>query len=172
MNSKIKRSALVLFSLLIAFVFISQAVSDEPRKIPGITDTDLNPKGCVSCHKDYPTEKFDARLSVMLTAWNDKVTPTTLTKVQAIAPDGVTLKGKHTFKVDAETSIPEACNKCHGKMKTALPMSNLSHAIHLTGGKDNKFLTLFNGECTHCHKLDTKTATMTIINGKESEVVK
>ena len=176
MISRIKISRLLMLTLLVAFAFISQAISQEPkaptepRKIPGITDKDIFTNSCVSCHKNYPDMKYDARLSTVLAAWKEKVTPEILAKAQSIAPEGITLKGKHPYIAKTDDNIPEACNKCHGKtMKTAFTLSKLIHVIHLTGGKDNHFLTMFNGECTHCHKLDLKTGSWSVMNGKEMD---
>ncbi|MFA6570895.1 MAG: hypothetical protein WCT77_06615 [Bacteroidota bacterium] len=172
-----KKTLPVLFCLIIAVAIIFKAVSDEPkaapepRKIPGITDVDSMAHGCVSCHKNYPEMKFDGRLSTILAEWKENgVPPELLAKAQSIAPDGITLKGKHPFKVSPEDNIPQVCNKCHGKsMKTAFPMPDLLHVIHLSGGKDNHFIMMFNGDCTHCHKMDFKTGKWSIVNGKESE---
>lgn len=170
MISLIKKCTLVLFSIMIVFAISNKAISDEPRNIPGITGVDNFPHSCVSCHKNYTDKKMDVRLSTILKEWNEKVDPKILAKVQSIAPEGVTLKGKHPFKVDADASIPEVCNKCHGKsMKTAFPLGNLLHTIHLSGGKDNTYITMFNGECTNCHKMDWKTGVWSIVNGKESD---
>ena len=176
MNSRIKIFRLLLFSIMIAFAIISKATSEEPkaptepRKIPGITDKDQFPNSCVSCHKNYPDMKYDARLSTVLAAWKENVTPAILAKAQSIAPDGITLRGKHPYVAKPDDNIPEACNKCHGKsMKTAFQLSKLIHVIHLTGGKDNHFLTMFNGECTHCHKLDLKTGLWSVMNAKEMD---
>jgi len=173
--SNIKKFRLAL--LLAAFVLgsflnlLAQETKEtpSPRAIPGVNAPDQFPKGCVSCHKNYPDMKFDARLSTIMSAWNDAVDPKILAKAQAMAPEGVTLKGKHTFKFSAETNIPEACNKCHGKMKSAPPLHQLLHVIHLTGDKDNHFMTMFQGECSHCHKLDQKTGIWNVVSAKEGE---
>ncbi|MBI5324927.1 MAG: hypothetical protein HZB41_06610 [Ignavibacteriae bacterium] len=139
--------------------------------ISGITAEDKYPHACVSCHKNYKEMYFDGRISTILKEWSEKgVDEKLLAKIQAGAPDGVNLKGKHSYKSNDNTSIPEDCNKCHGKsMKTALPLSQLVHIIHLNGGKDNHYITMFRGECTHCHKLDMKTGIWSVPNGKENE---
>jgi len=41
------------------------------------------------------------------------------------------------------------------------------HALHLTGGKDNHFLTIFQGGCTNCHKFDAASARWTVPSGPE-----
>jgi hypothetical protein len=172
MFSKIYKSRLIMLAIIFVLAAVIQVMTEEPpkpRSIPGINAPDKFPKGCVSCHKNYPDQKMDARLSTILTAWSEAVDPKILAKVQPVAPEGVTFKGKHPFKVTSETSMPEACNKCHGKMKNAPALSSLLHVIHLIGDKDNHFMTDFQGECTSCHKLDPQKGIWSIINGKESE---
>ena len=167
---KSRLTLLVVFLLVAAAINVmTQDAKEAPkaRSIPGVNVPDQFPKACVSCHKNYPDMKFDGRLSTILTSWNEAVDPKILTKAQAVAPEGIVLKGKHSFKVTAETSIPETCNKCHGKMKNAPVLSQLLHAIHLKGD-DNHFISMFQGECTHCHKLDAK-GVWTVPNGKEGE---
>lgn len=57
---------------------------------------------------------------------------------------------------------------CYGSgSKMAPPFSQMLHAIHLSGGEKNSFLTMFQGECTYCHKLDLVTGRWTIRSGAE-----
>jgi hypothetical protein len=57
---------------------------------------------------------------------------------------------------------------CHSKRsKTAPPLAALLHLVHFTGGDENHFLTIFQGECTYCHKFDTKTGVWKIPSGPE-----
>jgi hypothetical protein len=169
-----KTTVLLLSAILIvgAYNALQTAPQDtQVRNIPGITTADMFPQACVGCHKNYTEQNLDVRLTTIFKAWAEAIPPALLAKYQAAAPEGVTLKGKHPMKPNDGTSIPEDCNKCHGKsMKTALPMGQIMHITHLTGGKDNKFITMFGGECSHCHKLDQKTGNWTIPNGKENEV--
>ena len=162
---KLDSTAAVVDSLLIPKDSISVP------EIPGITAVDQFPHACVSCHKNYKEINMDERLSTILKEWSENgVNEKLLAKIQAAAPEGVNLKGKHSYKPNDNTSIPEDCNKCHGKsMKTALPISQLVHIIHLSGAKDNHYITMFQGECTHCHKLDMKSGTWSVPNGKESD---
>jgi hypothetical protein len=174
MFSKLYKSKLFFVVAFLILAVVIKVMTQEPkdtpkaRNIPGVNVPDQFPKGCVSCHKNYTDAKYDARLSTIITSWAEAVDPKILAKVQSAAPEGVTFKGKHPFKVTAETSIPEACNKCHGKMKNAPPLFQLLHVIHLTGA-DNHFMTAFQGECTHCHKLDLQKGTWSIVNAKESD---
>jgi len=141
----------------------------KARNIPGINVPDPYSKGCVSCHKNNPEMRFDGRLSAILHSWNDAVDAKVLAKAQTMVPEGVILQGKHAFRVTPETSIPEACNKCHGKIKSAPRLFQLLHKIHLTGNQDNLFMTKFQGECTYCHKFDTRKGIWSIVSAKEGE---
>ena len=128
------------------------------RKIPGITAEDRFPNGCVDCHLNYADMKMDTRFGTLLKAWGQKVDPKLLEKAQAAAPEGLTLKGRHPNAESSLASVPGKCLVCHGKAsKMAPPFAGMIHAIHLTGGESNPFLTVFQGECTHCHKMDPAT---------------
>jgi hypothetical protein len=160
-----------LFSLLVIALSISSAVfsavgQDKPksaqapsaRKIPGVTTEDAFPRACVDCHTNHPEMKIDARISSLMKGWNDKVEPALLARAQAAAPSGVTLKGKHPVAAFALKNIPAGCLTCHSKKSTlAPPFAQMVHRIHLTGGEENHFLTVYQGECTHCHKLNMST---------------
>jgi hypothetical protein len=92
-----------------------------------------------------------------------------LAKAQAAAPAGVTLKAKHPRVMPATLrNIPGACIKCHSPAsKNAPSFAKMIHLIHLTGGDENDFLTEFQGECTHCHKLNEKTGAWSIPSAPE-----
>ena len=149
----------------------SSAIPPAPppaRKIPGITAEDAFPKACVSCHVNMPEQNMDVRLSTLMKAWTGKVEPALLSKAQAAAPAGVTLKGKHPAVTAALRDIPAGCVKCHGPAsKKAPPFARMMHLIHLGGGDESRFLSLFQGECTHCHKLDLKTGAWAIPSAPE-----
>lgn len=139
-----------------------------PREIPGITVPDLFPRGCVDCHIVVPDTKKDERLSTHMGQWTRAVDPKTLGKAQAAAPKGVKLKGRHPAATGALRNVPASCLPCHGRTSTvAPPFARMVHAIHLTGGKDNEFMTLFQGECTHCHKLDPASGAWSMPSGAE-----
>jgi len=44
------------------------------------------------------------------------------------------------------------------------------HLIHMTGGANNHFLTLFHGECALCCKLDAKSGGWSLHSGPEQQV--
>ncbi len=137
-----------------------------PRAIPGITTADAYPSACVDCHVVYPAMGMDTRLSALLEQWSEKVEPAFLARVQAYAPAGLALAGKHPQVPAAD--IPSSCLACHGRGSTeAPPFAQMLHGIHLTGGERNHFLTVFQGECTHCHKLDPSTGRWWLPSGDE-----
>jgi len=140
------------------------------REIPGVTAPDRFPRGCVDCHVNRPDLKMDARISTAMRRWQDTVDPEFLARVRAFAPAGMALKGKHP-KLRAEgADIPKACLKCHSRTSTfAPPFARLLHGLHLVGGEKNHFLSVFQGECTHCHKLDRATGSWSLGSGTENK---
>ncbi|MEO8033287.1 MAG: hypothetical protein ABI837_02570 [Acidobacteriota bacterium] len=155
----------VRFSFILPLLLVAIGAAGQPaRKIPGITVKDAYPRACVDCH----TGKAGAPplLTAILKQWSVKVDAKDLARMQAFAPKGMTLKGKHPGGA-AIKDIPAACVKCHGAMaKLAPQFPAMIHGIHLTGGDANPFLTTFQGECTHCHKLST-TAQWSTPSGAE-----
>jgi cytochrome c553 len=139
------------------------------RKIPGLTTEDKFPNGCVDCHINMPHIKQDERISTLMSKWNKNVETKLLKKAQAVAQAGVTLKGIHPPAPESLKDIPAACITCHSKNTgtTAPPLAALLHVIHLTGGDDNHFLTIFQGECTYCHKMNVTTGVWMVPNGPE-----
>lgn len=133
-----------------------------PRAIPGINAKDVYPAGCVDCHTK------NMRLSTLLAKWNGSVDPKTLAAMQAFVPKGMTLKGKHPPVTAALKDIPASCAKCHAaNSKSMPPLAPLMHGIHLAKGDQSEFVKQFQGECTHCHKLNKTAGTWSIPNGAE-----
>ena len=126
-----------VFVLLCAAAAMS--LSAAPRAIPGITAKDAFPAACVGCHVKRPDG--DMRISALLAK----------------------LKKKHPTVPMKD--IPAACAKCHGKT-TKIALAPMLHRIHL-GNDKGLFLTKFDGECTHCHKLDRKTGVWSVPGGPE-----
>ena len=139
------------------------------RKIPGITAPDTHPGACVDCHINYREMNLDARFSTLLKAWAAEVPPALVSHAKSAAPAGLVIKGKHpAVPAAALKNIPGSCLACHGRTsKVAPPFARMIHEIHLTGGDANHFLTMFHGECTLCHKLDTKSGAWAIPSGPE-----
>jgi hypothetical protein len=130
-----------------------------PRVVPGLTGEDTHPGACVDCHVDFPERGMDARLSVWLARWTrGEVEPRLLQQARASAPPGVAIEGRHPEASDSLGDIPGACLECHGTdAREAPPFARLIHLVHLEGGAQNHFMTVFQGECTLCHKLDART---------------
>ncbi len=138
------------------------------RQIPGLTAPDQFARGCVDCHVAMPDKKMDVRLSTLMQQWQDKVDPALLERVRAFAPPEIALKGKHPKFTVAGAEVPKACMTCHSRTsKIAPPLGRMLHGLHLVGGEKNPFLSLFQGECTHCHKLDTATGNWSLKSGAE-----
>ena len=136
------------------------AAMAAPRAIPGINAKDAYPAACVDCHVK------DMRLSTKLARWNGTADAKNLAAMQAFAPKGMTLKGKHPPVTGKD--IPASCLKCHAAMaKAAPPLAPLLHGIHLASGDQSDFVKQFQGECTYCHKLNKTTGTWSIPSGAE-----
>ena len=170
----------ILLLCVVCFSFVAFATQSQveeksappppppARKIPAITSEDRFPGACVDCHLNYTDMNMDTRLSTLMQAWYKEVDPRLLDKIRSSVPQGLELKGKHPEAEAALKDIPKGCLKCHYKnSKKAPPFAGMLHKIHLTGGEENHFLTLFQGECTHCHKLDLATGQWSIPSGAE-----
>lgn len=165
--------------VLCLFVGLSAAWTEETptgadqapppaRSIPGINAADLHPGACVGCHIDMPDIGLDARLSTAMKRWEEAVEPELLARARLATPLDVTLKGKHPPAGKSLTDIPTGCIECHAAMvKKAPDFSRLVHLCHLTGGDESHFMTLFQGECSHCHKLDLETGEWSMPSGPE-----
>jgi len=87
---------------------------------------------------------------------------------RAATPSGAVLTGRHPRVPEALADVPAACLVCHGRdAKDAPPFARLIHLVHLTGGEENHFMTMFQGECTHCHKLDAASGRWHLESGAE-----
>lgn len=138
------------------------------RAIPGVTAPDPFPNACVDCHLNYTDRKMDVRLSTLMASWREKVDPRLLAKARAAASADAKLEGRHPDVPRALASVPGGCRTCHAKDSPgAPPLAPLIHSIHLTGGAENHFIAHFQGECTHCHKLDAKTGVVRVPSAPE-----
>lgn len=147
------------------------AAEDTLPQIPTITAEDRMPGGCVDCHVNMPENNMDVRISSQMARWVERVEPKLLDRVRAAARDPARLTGRHP-RLPAETyrDIPNACGGCHGGAQADnLPLAPMLHALHLKGGKDNHFLTIFQGGCTNCHKFDDASARWTVPSGPEKQ---
>lgn len=172
-----KKLLLVAVTAVFSFVVASaqdkqegQTMPPPPpaRKVPAINADDQFPRACVDCHLNYTDMNMDTRISTLMAQWTNEVEPRLLAKAQASAPEGMKLTGKHPAVADAGKNVPKTCLTCHARgSKIAPPFAGMLHAIHLTGGGENHFMTLFQGECTHCHKLNLETGQWKIPSGGE-----
>jgi len=154
--------------LVLAPVLAATPAGTPPaRAIPGLTAPDAFPRGCVDCHAPIPEPPRDVRISTLMRSWTSGADPKLLAKARAAAP-GLELSGKHPEVLKVGDSIPSSCLGCHQRdSRTAPPFASLLHAIHLEGGEENVFLTVFQGECTHCHKVDLRTGRPTVPSAPE-----
>ncbi|HEY9068949.1 MAG TPA: hypothetical protein VIV61_01760 [Candidatus Ozemobacteraceae bacterium] len=156
--------AAVFVNIFISIIYLNSSFAtdtvSEPAfpQIPGITAPDQRPNACVNCHREYPEKKADFRLTTVLKNWETGVAPKFLVKGKAAAPAGATLTGKHPDVREEVKTIPTDCLRCHGNdSATVPPFSRLLHLIHLENSRDNHFLSVYGGQCTHCHKLNHET---------------
>ena len=139
-----------------------------PRQIPGLNAADPHPHGCVDCHVNMKDFNMDVRLSTLLGKWSAGVEPKLLEAAKAAAIDPAKITGKHPAAAGALKSIPNGCMPCHGKTsKTGPPFARLIHKIHLVGGDSNLYMGYYQGDCTHCHKIDTKTGAWSMPSAPE-----
>jgi len=128
---------------------------------------DAFPNGCVDCHTST-SKAGDTRLSVHLKEWMNAVPPALLEKTKRSVTDASKIKGKHPAVPKASAGIPQGCmTTCHRRGSTvAPPFATLMHSVHLTGSP-NQFVTQFQGQCTHCHKMDPISGAWRIPGGAE-----
>jgi len=146
-----------------------QAQIPPARAIPGITAEDQYPRACIDCHINYAAMNRDTRLSTLTAQWAEGVPPELLETARAVAGSNVQLKGVHPHVRDAVLrDIPDSCLSCHEhNARHTPPLARLLHEIHLGGGGEAIFLRVFQGECTHCHKMNKTTGEWRIPSGPE-----
>jgi len=143
------------------------ASADQARQIPGITGKDTFPNGCIDCHTST-SKGGDTRIGTLMGKWTTAVEPALLEKTKAAAADPAKVKGKHPPVPRPGSNVPQSClAACHKKGSTIAPaFATLIHTLHLTGAQ-NQFMAQFQGECTHCHKLDARTGAWRMPTGAE-----
>jgi len=138
------------------------------RAIPGLTAEDPHPNACVDCHVLMKEFDMDVRISTLMGQWTKGVEPKLLAVAKAAAPDPAKITGKHPAATGALKNIPGGCIVCHGKTsKSAPPFARLMHMIHLVGGEKNLYMGYYQGDCTHCHKLDLTTGSWSLPSAPE-----
>ena len=136
------------------------------REIPGITAADRFPRACIDCHINYSDMNLDTRISTLLAQWSEGVEPAVLEAARSVTDPTIDLSGVHPRVDAALNDIPAACLGCHQSDTDDIPpLVPLLHKIHL--GSDGVFLSVFQGECTHCHKLDEATGQWHVPSGPE-----
>ena len=163
--------SLVVFGCLVA-VFLAQTpaagAGQAAGQGSGSTTKDAFPNACISCHTST-SKDGDSRISTLMTKWTAVVDPPLLARAKASATDPDKVKGKHPSVPKAGSNVPQGClSICHKKGSTIAPaFALLMHNVHLTGAQ-NRFVARFQGECTHCHKLDQKTGAWRMPTGAEN----
>lgn len=176
MNTLLQRylfvATVVYFSLIFpTSIEIAYGAEDSippVAEIPGITAKDLFPRGCVDCHIDMPQINRDERLSSVMSTWDRQVPSELVEKARSLARDEEAIKGRHPLSLEMFQAIPENCQICHKKGSgSVVPLAPLIHLIHLSGGEENHYLTIFQGHCTHCHKFDLNTGIVNLPSAQE-----
>jgi len=173
---KANRLIVVIISALWIFPLALQAQTDAgapaemppARAIPGISAEDQFPGGCVDCHINYADLNLDERFSTLMAKWARKVDSAVLDVARELGGPGVKLVGVHPRVDAALQDIPAACFSCHESgASSVVSLVPLLHRIHLGGGSESVFLSVYQGECTHCHKLDGTTGQWRVPSGPE-----
>lgn len=141
------------------------------RAIPGITSDDQFATACVGCHVNYKEVAMDKRLSTVMRDWATRGVETEILEVaRSVWGPSIELAGIHP-KVDvAREEIPAVCQECHDSgANKVMALAPFLHKIHLDSGGEAIFLRIFQGECTHCHKLNKATGQWSIPSASESE---
>lgn len=106
--------------------------------LPGLTAKDLNPNGCVSCHKgDQSIDKLLKKL-------------------------------KHKNVDKKTTTVPDDCKSCHAGDEDVDPLSSVVHLAHYGDGAKSEFVTEQGGQCLHCHALNTETGEIGVKKGAKN----
>lgn len=138
------------------------------REVPGLTAPDPHPNGCVDCHTNMKQYNMDVRISTLMGQWTQGVEPKLLAAAKAAAADSNKITGKHPKLSDPGKDVPHRCLMCHGKSSTmAPPFARLLHLVHLVGGESNLYVSYYQADCTHCHKLNQTTGAWSIPSATE-----
>jgi hypothetical protein len=117
--------ALLVVALVALFGLVavgSLSAAAPAAYLPGITDTDPAPLGCVSCHTgDY-----------------------------AISKELAKVKG-HPDVSKVVKSVPDGCAMCHKEGAKAGTLAEMVHTAHFGKGKDSVFVKNYAGSCLNCH---------------------
>jgi hypothetical protein len=111
--------------------------------LPGIVSPDEHPRGCVDCHV-YVSDDKDFRLN------------------KAVAIDTKHPNIANAFK---GTLIPDSCMLCHKEGSKLGSLSARLHKVHYQNLQKNPFITVYQGSCLNCHKIEMATGHMALKSG-------
>ncbi len=142
-SRKILTIVILAVGLPLAGLVLTAAGGDAPF-LPGLTDKDDHPNGCVSCHVNVGPNK-DYRLNAELAK-----------------------NPKHP-KIDKVVKVvPNDCAICHKEGAKVGVLSLIAHKNHYANAKENAFVTNYQGACLNCHSLDPATGAMTVKSGPKN----
>jgi hypothetical protein len=136
----VRLAGYVLASLLVAAALGASwnARGADAPYLPGITSSDPNPEGCVSCHKGTMLLK---------------------TKLDAL---------KHRNIDGKVEVIPTDCKSCHSEEGGLDTIGNIAHSMHYASGSTSDFVVKHQGSCLNCHALATGNGEVTVKSGKRN----
>lgn len=136
-------------------------ISSSPS--PDLDPGDHFPRGCVDCHVVLPADQRDVRLSTIMKKLSEQVDQRLMDRVANLVQGKSTLKGQHPTLRDSSLNIPADCLNCHRTGSNVAPsFADMMHVIHLSGGNDNHYLSLFQGNCRLCHKFNPQSGTFMV----------
>ncbi len=160
-------SSMILFGLcMVREAKATEDIPINPNSGPNISDP--FPRGCVDCHVVLPAEQRDVRLSTIMKNLTERVDPRLQTRLTKLVAGKTVLTGQHPNLLGATLDIPAVCLSCHRADSTeGPPFAEMMHLIHLAGGNDNHYISLFNGNCSFCHKFDQHIGTFMVPSHSE-----
>ena len=112
--------------------------------LPGVTQVDDHPNGCVDCHRQVSAES-DYRLNVSLKE----------------------MEGHPDISRMVKT-MPKDCAMCHKAGASAGLLSNVVHEAHYEDPAENHFVSSYQGACLSCHTLNLSDGSMTMKSGAKN----
>lgn len=139
----------------------TEKVSLNP--VAGLDNRDSFPRGCVDCHVVLPEEQRDVRISTIMKNLAERVDPRLQARLAKGATGKAGLHGRHPALLSDSLEIPAICQNCHrADSATVPPFAEMMHLIHLADSEDNHYISLFNGDCSFCHKFDPYAGTFSV----------
>ncbi|MEI6387927.1 MAG: hypothetical protein WCQ50_14955 [Spirochaetota bacterium] len=135
-------SLLSLALLCLASASPAQAAASVPF-LPGIMVADEHPRGCVDCHVQG-SDGQDKRLNKSVMAIKNH---------------------PNLSKAFKDSLIPDSCIVCHKASSKLGSLTAIIHKVHYEGKEKSAFITLYQGACLNCHKVELSTGVMSIKHG-------